>query len=918
MIPAITRISRGETLTCALEIVSGDLTGATCDIDLKAAKNGIAPADDAPALIALDVVWVEHVNAADDTSLPGWIATAWDTDALEPGSYVFDARVVQGGRVIQTEAVKAFVGPRVTVGAATPQGPSGSNVAGDTGGDPNAAIELRWRISTGATSVLAAIVGQPGKSEAVLLAEAAIIPEPTPQALDAYRTAQGEAYLAPVKAEAQAVVDTQVAVQTDINIKHGEAVSAAEEASSDRSLAQDARDDAQLAAAAASAAGRTYTVAEALADAGLIAGKTFILKAPETVNGAPLAAGSVLTKVSGSVVSFTGFTYAAANDVNSLKAKTQDVSADGWAYSEARQSEDGFMMEYVRDDGARVMERLQVNHLEISAALETGPTTYISPERWYYPNARQDEDAYLAWAVDPVTGVEMFALPPSFAGEAATGGGASDSDGKSRARAMSATVDTLPVSTVFDDHPYKVSGVSAAIPPGRVEVQIGAGGELDLSWMHPGAEVLVLAPGGGALYFGTTVFPLTSPATLEIRLTLFGGNAAHDQITMSANSVVAVRRVGNNLIYQAVTGVSTPGTRGSGAVRSRSVLLVGQSNANRIGALGGVGGLETGRLDAAWLQTVDTTSTFYINGATGGSSVPPGNANWWINKDTLEKGPAFLRFEGQLNAALTAGQPLPTRIHWDQGEADDARLQALTMSVTDYKANLVVLFAQIQLSIAAAATAHGLTPPASPIPIEITLVGAQDANAAYLKGASAVRMAYLETIPTVAYLRLGPEKYDLVRQFGQIHLHEGGYYQLGRRTARSHANIYGGQTNNLGPTFAGVVLSDGGRTATLSFAGPGLIFPGLASLFGIVPAGSNPAAGGFTKPSSMSWTADNKLVITAASDMTGAKVLFPTGYGDDPFNGTTWRDRQYPFSSETVGEQLVLLPLRSFITPALA
>ena len=40
-----TRIQRGETLSLALEMVSGDLTGATCAMFLKKAINGNPPAD---------------------------------------------------------------------------------------------------------------------------------------------------------------------------------------------------------------------------------------------------------------------------------------------------------------------------------------------------------------------------------------------------------------------------------------------------------------------------------------------------------------------------------------------------------------------------------------------------------------------------------------------------------------------------------------------------------------------------------------------------------------------------------------------------------------------------------------------------------------------------------------------------------
>ncbi len=111
---ASARFARGETFAVALRVTSGDLTGATCRMALKR-----APGDGNPEIAVLEVSWMQHLDAQDGASPPGWngVLSAAISETLAAGHLMMDARVEQSGVVIQTDPVAVEVTERVTGGA---------------------------------------------------------------------------------------------------------------------------------------------------------------------------------------------------------------------------------------------------------------------------------------------------------------------------------------------------------------------------------------------------------------------------------------------------------------------------------------------------------------------------------------------------------------------------------------------------------------------------------------------------------------------------------------------------------------------------------------------------------------------------------------------------------------------------------
>lgn len=110
------RLTRGETFTLALEeLDAADLTGATCEADLKLARNGGAPGDQAP-------IAASFLVTASDEVVPGggagWVLTlgANTTSGLAVGNYVVDARIaLPSGHVEVADLQRVAVQERVTV-----------------------------------------------------------------------------------------------------------------------------------------------------------------------------------------------------------------------------------------------------------------------------------------------------------------------------------------------------------------------------------------------------------------------------------------------------------------------------------------------------------------------------------------------------------------------------------------------------------------------------------------------------------------------------------------------------------------------------------------------------------------------------------------------------------------------------------
>lgn len=110
------KLARGETFTLAIEELDGvDLDGATCRADLKAARNGGAPGDQAEVAASFTVT-------ASDAVVPsggaGWVLalSATATTGLAVGNYVVDAKIeLASGFVEVADLQRVQVVERVTV-----------------------------------------------------------------------------------------------------------------------------------------------------------------------------------------------------------------------------------------------------------------------------------------------------------------------------------------------------------------------------------------------------------------------------------------------------------------------------------------------------------------------------------------------------------------------------------------------------------------------------------------------------------------------------------------------------------------------------------------------------------------------------------------------------------------------------------
>jgi len=109
------KLTRGETFTLALEELDGDdLSGATCRADLKQARNGGAPGDDAPVAATFIVTASTAVVPGGG---PGWVLLigANETAGLDVGNYVVDAKIeLLSGFVEVADLQRVAVVERIT------------------------------------------------------------------------------------------------------------------------------------------------------------------------------------------------------------------------------------------------------------------------------------------------------------------------------------------------------------------------------------------------------------------------------------------------------------------------------------------------------------------------------------------------------------------------------------------------------------------------------------------------------------------------------------------------------------------------------------------------------------------------------------------------------------------------------------
>lgn len=110
-------IKRGQTFTAVLDVLAGDPAGVTVTGDVKVARNGKSPGDEIDPVASYDIVFVEHLDADDPASAPGWIATLTPAQTLSltaGGNVVSDFRFERDGHVDVTQTFSHTVVERVT------------------------------------------------------------------------------------------------------------------------------------------------------------------------------------------------------------------------------------------------------------------------------------------------------------------------------------------------------------------------------------------------------------------------------------------------------------------------------------------------------------------------------------------------------------------------------------------------------------------------------------------------------------------------------------------------------------------------------------------------------------------------------------------------------------------------------------
>ena len=110
-------IKRGASFTAVLDDLSGNGAGTQVSAVIKAARDGAAPGDDAPALASFAVSFQADIDRGDGTSGPGWFLTLSEADTLPltaGRNVITDVRIEIDGAVHYTPAQRLMVEERVT------------------------------------------------------------------------------------------------------------------------------------------------------------------------------------------------------------------------------------------------------------------------------------------------------------------------------------------------------------------------------------------------------------------------------------------------------------------------------------------------------------------------------------------------------------------------------------------------------------------------------------------------------------------------------------------------------------------------------------------------------------------------------------------------------------------------------------
>lgn len=425
-----------------------------------------------------------------------------------------------------------------------------------------------------------------------------------------------------------------------------------------------------------------------------------------------------------------------------------------------------------------------------------------------------------------------------------------------------------------------------------------SGAGVDVGWLPQTGEAIIELVHDGAYIYSSIGFGGTSNNTLEREPGTY--------------TVVRVTRLQSRVIYQVVVGAVVQSS--TAPIRSQSVVLGGQSHMQggfRQGVIAGfLDGLAGMQWNAAnnWMPTPIAWTPHCINGATGetaisSSSKPVGSSSYWWHRQDQVDGPALTTWKTRISEAVAAGQPVPEDVLWAQGEGDTESTANGTLSLADLWTDTVALFTEMRAFL----SNLGASDPQ--FFIGMLGRGEQSGLRAKSMGYTAVRQNYLRLISEFSWVHYACDLYDLPGAMNDIHYNYLGHYVHGWRYSRAIANVRHGQNNSLGPRVVSATLENGGRSVRLTISGTDLRMPSNPAPPWIVPAGGDAQS----QPVAVTRVQvdGTDLVVSAAQDLTGCRLIYPAGAVPNPRGDSI----VYDLASSHV--QMPGLPLRSFITAPL-
>lgn len=469
-----------------------------------------------------------------------------------------------------------------------------------------------------------------------------------------------------------------------------------------------------------------------------------------------------------------------------------------------------------------------------------------------------------------------------------------------------ALADALAVLPVADD---TVGGLWVTASAGPIQiggpfasgtaVLQAAGVQADCSHMPVGTSVVLNFPAGGTVYAG-------HGRTLA-------GQGSNHTATVPANGSVRVTRISPNAslgtVVEPLGGVTLTYSAGAEPVRAASVVLGGQSQLELGFSRGLPGAFARAVRTTPWMAGALNPDLFWIEGATGGSSILTASNNWWTTGGS--DGPALTAFKAAVSAAVTAGQPVPEVVFWMQGEADAGALEAGAYTNVQYRDAIKALWGNIATFL----TGLGASDPQ----FIVVQLGAWDVTD-FRAGASAVRWAYQRAIAETANAHFGCDSYDIPRPIGDVHLNGMGHWHLGWRLARAWGNVVEGQANSLGPQIASATWRSAAdfRAAVVTLP-EGVQIP--AGDLGDVASGPYPWGLQILSGANMTTEipilrgvldrAARTITLETGSNLTGARVTCAAGFAPDQRAG-------HRITDTAVHGRLRGLPLRTDLSAPLA